>query len=155
MPPKERALMMRRTFEVWHRLPGAPFLNRIKGCSQESHLDSVRVAGCPPASCSPLSWCGRERLRARPIRSQPITIKINITEKNNQWYHFNGLLKVCFNTNVSKAIKQSVPTRRKACQRRKRIVHGSPAIVRTRSPDAGVVRRMYAHIPIIANATPQ
>jgi hypothetical protein len=38
--------------EVWHRLAGAPLRNRVKGCSQEGHFDSGRVAGCPPPSCS-------------------------------------------------------------------------------------------------------
>ena len=38
--------------KVWHRLPGAPLRNRVKGCSQEGHFDLVRVAGCPPPSCS-------------------------------------------------------------------------------------------------------
>jgi hypothetical protein len=39
--------------ELWHRLPEAPLRNRVKGCSQEGHFDSGRVAGCPPPSCSP------------------------------------------------------------------------------------------------------
>ena len=38
--------------EWWHRLPGAPLRNRVKGCGQEGHFDSGRVAGCSPPSCS-------------------------------------------------------------------------------------------------------
>ena len=40
--------------EVWHRLPAAPLRNRVKGCNQEGHSDSGRVAGCPPPPCSHL-----------------------------------------------------------------------------------------------------
>ena len=40
--------------EVWHRLPGAPLRNRVKGYNYDDHLDSERVAGCPPPSCSAL-----------------------------------------------------------------------------------------------------
>ena len=45
--------------EVWHRLPGAPLRNGVKGCSQEGHFDSERVAGCPPTSCSTFVGFGR------------------------------------------------------------------------------------------------
>ena len=38
--------------KMWHRLPGAPLRNRVKGCNQKGHFDSGRVAGCPPPSCS-------------------------------------------------------------------------------------------------------
>jgi hypothetical protein len=38
--------------KVWHRLPGAPLRNRVKGWSQEGHFNSGRVAGCPPPACS-------------------------------------------------------------------------------------------------------
>ena len=46
--------------EVWYSLPGAPLRNRVKGCNYENHLDSERVAGCPPPSCWPSSICVHE-----------------------------------------------------------------------------------------------
>ena len=73
---RDNAVMVRRSFvldvigfttrrnilanvEVWHRLPGAPLRNGVKGCSQEGHFDSERVAGCPPPSCSTFVGFGR------------------------------------------------------------------------------------------------
>jgi hypothetical protein len=38
--------------EVLHWLPESPHHNRVKGCSQEGHFDSERVAY--PPSCSAL-----------------------------------------------------------------------------------------------------
>jgi hypothetical protein len=51
-------LIFRRTLSAGDRVPGAPLLNRVTGCSQEGHFDSERVADCPPPSCSALCFLG-------------------------------------------------------------------------------------------------
>jgi len=53
---EERGLHFLENVEVWHRLPGAPLSNRVKGCNHEGHFDLGRVAGCPPPSCVCPAW---------------------------------------------------------------------------------------------------